>query len=52
MIPQDTEKRYRKPLFAYKRTAVLLILLRFRSMLAAVFAAGVTLTVIMTAVMV
>lgn len=52
MIPQDTEKRYIKPLFAYKRTAVLLILLRFCSMLTAVFTAGVTLAVIMTAVMV
>lgn len=52
MIPQNTEKRYTKPLFAYKRTAVLLIRLWFYSMLAAVFTAGVTLAVIMTAVMV
>lgn len=52
MIPQGIEKRYRKPLFAYKRTAVLLIRLWFCSMLATVLTAGVTLTVIMTAVMV
>lgn len=52
MIPQDTEKRCRKPLFAYKRTAVLLMRLWFSSMLAAVLTAGVTLAMIMTIVMV